>query len=48
MLLKQEVERRTFRILADRTVIDFAKLGNDAGYIGAAGMARVEYRKILL
>ena len=44
--IKEEVERRAFRRLAERTVIDFANLGGDAGYIGAAGMARVEYRKL--
>jgi hypothetical protein len=32
-------------VLAERTVIDFANLGGDAGYIGAAGVARLEYRK---
>ena len=37
--IKEEVERRAFRRLAQRTVIDFANLGGDAGYIGAAGMA---------
>ncbi len=26
-------------------MIDFATLGGDAGYIGAAGMARLEHRK---
>ena len=44
--VKQEVDRRAFRVLAERTVIDFASLGGDAGYIGAAGMARFEYRKL--
>lgn len=44
--IREEVKRRTFRILADRTIIDFAKLGNDAGYIGAAGMARVEHGRL--
>lgn len=43
--IKEEVERRAFRILADRTVIDFANLGCDAGYIGAAGLARLEHRR---
>jgi len=32
-------------IPAQKTVIDFAILGGDAGYIGAAGVARLEYRK---
>jgi glucokinase len=43
--VKQEVQRRAFPILADRTVIDFASLGGDAGYIGAAGIARLEHQK---
>ena len=29
-----------------RRSIDFASLGGDAGYIGAAGVARLEYRKL--
>jgi len=41
--IKEEVRRRAFEVLAERTVIDFASLGSDAGYIGAAGIARVEH-----
>lgn len=44
--VKQEVNRRAFPMLAARTVIDFATLGGDAGYIGAAGMARLEHGKM--
>jgi glucokinase len=44
--IREEVGRRAFPVLAKRTVIDFAALGGDAGYIGAAGMARLEYRKV--
>jgi glucokinase len=43
--IKEEVARRAFPVLTQRTVIDFASLGGDAGYIGAAGMARLEYRR---
>jgi glucokinase len=43
--IKQEVNRRAFGVLAERTAIDFATLGSDAGYIGAAGIARVEHRR---
>jgi len=43
--IKQEVRRRAFAVLAENTVIDFATLGGDAGYIGAAGIARVEHHK---
>jgi len=44
--VKQEVKRRAFPVLAARTGIDFALLGGDAGYIGAAGIARVDYQKL--
>jgi len=42
--IKEEVRRRAFELLAERTIIDYASLGGDAGYIGAAGIARVEHR----
>lgn len=41
--VRAEVRRRTFPVLAERTQIDFARLGNDAGYIGAAGVARADF-----
>jgi len=41
--IREEVWRRAFALLAERTVIDFASLGGDAGCIGAAGIARAEY-----
>jgi glucokinase len=44
--IKAEVQRRAYAILAERTVIDFASLGGDAGYIGAAGLARLEHFKL--
>ena len=43
--IKDEVARRAFALLAERITIDFAALGGDAGYIGAAGIARVEHMK---
>jgi glucokinase len=43
--VREEVRRRAFPVLAERTVIDFAALGADAGFIGAAGVARLEHRK---
>jgi glucokinase len=43
--VKNEVDRRAFPLLAERITLDFAALGADAGYIGAAGVARLEYRK---
>jgi len=42
---RQEVKRRAYPILAEKTVIDYAMLGGDAGYIGAAGIARLEFNK---
>ena len=39
---RQEIQRRAYPILAEKTVIDYATLGGDAGYIGAAGIARME------
>lgn len=38
--IRQEFRRRAFDVVVDSTVIDFASLGGDAGYIGAAGLAR--------
>jgi glucokinase len=39
------VRKRAFPIPAQRTVIDFALLGSDAGYIGAAGIARLTHHR---
>jgi glucokinase len=39
------VRKRAFPIPAQRTVIDFAALGSDAGYIGAAGIARLAHHR---
>jgi len=43
--VREEVRRRAFPVLAARTVIDFAALGGDAGFIGAAGVARQEHAR---
>jgi glucokinase len=43
--VQAEVRRRALPVPAEETMIDFASLGADAGYIGAAGMARLEYRR---
>jgi len=42
--IKDEINRRAFPLLAERIKLDFASLGGDAGYIGAAGIARLEHR----
>jgi len=44
--VRAEVRERAFAILAERTPIRYASLGNDAGYVGAAGMARAEYHRL--
>lgn len=43
--VRQEVRARAFPVPARRTVVEFASLGGDAGYIGAAGIARSVHRK---
>jgi glucokinase len=43
--VREEVRRRAFPIPAKNTVIDFAALVGHAGYIGAAGIARMAYHK---
>lgn len=41
--IRQTIQQHAFPIPAERTTIDFASLGSDAGYIGAAGCARAEF-----
>jgi glucokinase len=43
--VRQEVRRLARPVLAAKTLIDFATLGGDAGFIGAAGVARLEHLK---
>ncbi len=43
--IKEEIDRRAFKLLAERIVLDFADLGADAGLIGAAGVARLDHQK---
>ena len=43
--VRHHVKRRTFPTLAARLQIDFASLGTEAGYLGAAGIARLEHHK---
>ncbi len=38
--IRDEFRRRAFSVVGEQTVLDFATLGSDAGYIGAAGYAR--------
>ncbi len=41
--IRSEVRQRAFPVPAQKTKIEYAKLGGDAGYIGAAGFARREF-----
>ncbi len=38
--IRSEFRKRAFHVVRETTVIDFAVLGSDAGFIGAAGYAR--------
>ena len=40
--VRGQVQVRSFDILSSQTVIDFATLGGDAGFIGAAGIMRLK------
>ena len=41
--IRTEVKRQTFPTLAEQIEISYAQLGSDAGYIGAAGIARIDH-----
>lgn len=43
--VEQSFRNRSFEYVANGTKIDFASLGGDAGYLGAAGIARAEYHR---
>jgi len=45
-LVIKEVKNRTFPAIAENVMIDFAMLGTDAGYIGAAGLARQHVKEM--
>jgi glucokinase len=42
--VRTEFKRRAYHVVAEATTIDFASLGGDAGYIGAAGIGRAAHR----
>jgi glucokinase len=42
--VRTEVRRRAFPVPAEKTEIAYATLGSDAGFIGAAGCARLAAR----
>lgn len=41
--IRNEVKKRAFPVPAAKTKIEYASLGGDAGYIGAAGCARLKF-----
>ncbi|MGQ9762921.1 MAG: ROK family protein [Thermogutta sp.] len=43
--IQEEVHQRAFAALAQKVIIRFAALGGDAGFIGAAGIARLHHRR---
>ncbi|MEQ1826022.1 MAG: ROK family protein [Pirellula sp.] len=43
--VEETFRHRSFEYVANGTKIDFASLGGDAGYLGAAGIARIEFAK---
>jgi len=43
--VRQVVRENAFPVLAKKTVIEYASLGSDAGFIGAAGIARAELQR---
>ena len=43
--VREVVLPRIFPVPADRITIEYASLGSDAGYLGAAGMARAAQQK---
>ncbi len=40
-----ETRKLVFPVIAELLTVKFAELGSDAGYVGAAGLARQEYQK---
>lgn len=43
--VRREVQARAFPVLAERVAVEFATLEGDAGFIGAAGLARQAWRR---
>jgi glucokinase len=41
--IRAEIHKRAFPIPARKTIVEYASLGGDAGYIGAAGCARMKF-----
>ena len=45
--IRNEIKKRAFPIPAAKTIIEYASLGSDAGYIGAAGCARLKFGDVV-
>lgn len=45
--IRTEIKKRAFPIPAAKTMIEYASLGSDAGYIGAAGCARLKFGDVM-
>lgn len=43
--IQEVIHELAYKYVAERTKIDYASLGGDAGYLGAAGIARMECQK---
>jgi glucokinase len=43
--VRRIIRQRAFPTLAEKTIVDFASLEGDAGFIGAAGIGRLEYHR---
>lgn len=43
--IREEVRDRAFAVVAKKAVVEYAALGGDAGFIGAAGIARENWQK---
>jgi glucokinase len=43
--IRTEIRERAFPVPAAKTLVEFAKLGGDAGFIGAAGCSRLAFHK---
>jgi len=41
--VREEVRQRAFPVVVNHVTIDYASLGGDAGYVGAAGLARIAH-----
>ena len=44
-MVVSETRKMVFPVLGDRLVVKFAELGSEAGFVGAAGLARSEYNR---